>query len=443
MNTPINDFLNKYNDSGVLRCHMPGHKGHTPDEADWLPYAIDITEISGADSLFEADGIIRQSEENAAKLWGSADTLFSAGGSTLCIQAMLTAMKLEGRRGVAVRNVHRSFLNAAALLDLEVDWLIPDYSGGILSGRIDPEKAADMLDEKSFLYVTSPDYTGAMADIPELSRVCKEKGAMLLVDCAHGAHLPFFETNMHPIALGADICCDSAHKMLPALTGGAMLHCSKPGYRDILRQCMSMFGSTSPSYLIMDSLDLCCRYVSQRIREDIRRSLHLIREFREHFSGQLLFTDGDPFHITIKAAQSGFDGRVLAEEMRKNGAECEYADRELVILLMSPVNTTGEYIQLSHVLARSLQNVPKILPSAIEFTLPVPEQVMSIRQAAFSPSEEIPVTSAKGRICASVKVPCPPAVPIAVSGERITSQHIALFQNYGIDTVLVVKEGGI
>ena len=442
MNTPINDFLDKYNKSGTLRCHMPGHKGIAPERTMEDAYAMDITEISGADSLFEAEGIIRRSEENAAMLWGSADTLFSAGGSTLCIQAMLAAMKLEGRRAVAVRNVHRAFLNAAVLLDLDTQWLIPEYSGGILSGRIDPAKAEQMLDKHSFLYVTSPDYTGAMADIPELSRICRKKGAKLLVDCAHGAHLPFFETNMHPVALGADICCDSAHKMLPALTGAAMLHSAKPGYRDILRQCMSMFGSTSPSYLIMNSLDLCCRYVSDRIRGDIQRSLPLIDSFRSAFAGKLLFTDGDPFHITIRAAESGSDGRELADMLRKNGAECEYADRELVILLMSPVNTPDDYRRLERALSGAMKNTRKTAAAARNFYLPEPEQVMTMRQAAFSPCEEIPVTMSEGRVCASVKVPCPPAIPIVVSGERITPAHIEIFRNYGIDTVLVTKEEG-
>ena len=128
MDTPLYDFLVNYAGSGTVRAHMPGHKGRSLLPELSALYSFDITEINGADSLFEADGIIRRSEENMSALYGTADTFYSAGGSTLCIQAMLAAMKLEGRTVIAVRNVHRAFLNAAALLDLEVKWLMPRWS---------------------------------------------------------------------------------------------------------------------------------------------------------------------------------------------------------------------------------------------------------------------------------------------------------------------------
>ena len=160
MNTPIIDFLNSYEQSGTLRCHMPGHKGVSFGN---FSFSGDITEICGADSLFEAEGIIAQSEKNMSALYGSAATAYSAGGSTLCIQAMLAIAKNEGRRVLAVRNAHRAFLNAAALLGLEVDWIMPEYRGGILSGEVSPAAAEAALSgcgEHACLYVTSPDYTG-------------------------------------------------------------------------------------------------------------------------------------------------------------------------------------------------------------------------------------------------------------------------------------------
>lgn len=274
MDTPIYDFLRKYAASGVLRAHMPAHKGREIFP-DGLSSALDITEICGADSLFEASGIIRESERGMAELYGSADTFYSAAGSTLCIQAMLAAMKQEGRKVIAVRNVHRAFLNAAALLDLDVEWVMPDYTDGILSGTIGPADIERALAEtpNACVYLTSPDYTGRMADIRGIAEICRSHGAPLLVDNAHGAHLHFLPESRHPIALGADICCDSAHKMLPALTGAAMLHTSSERYAGVLRQCMSLFASTSPSYLIMASLDLCRRYISEQIRADIAVNL--------------------------------------------------------------------------------------------------------------------------------------------------------------------------
>ena len=443
METPVYDFLRRYAEGDTLRAHMPGHKGASPVNGLAELYGLDITEIAGADSLFEAEGIIAQSERNTAALYGSAAAAFSAGGSTLCIQAMLALMKQEGRRVIAVRNVHRAFLNAAALLDMEVTWLLPEYSGGILSGELslaETEKALAADSRPSCLYVTSPDYTGRIADIRGLAELCHRYGARLLVDNAHGAHLAFFEKNIHPMALGADLCCDSAHKMLPALTGAAVLHTSREEYAAGLKQAMSLFGSTSPSYLILASLDLCNRYIAEQIRGDIAAALPQLQELRSSLADRLLFAEGDPFHITVRAADSGFCGTELAELLRRGGVECEYADDELVILLMSPFSCACDYGRLRTALESAVTGASRRSRPCRSIRVKLPRMACAIREAAFAPSEEIPVEEAEGRICASVKVPCPPAVPIAVSGELIDRDCIEVFREYGIKTVLVVKE---
>lgn len=443
MNTPICDFLMQYAESEMLRCHMPGHKGGLAGNS--FPsdlFRLDITEISGADSLFESGGIIAESEHNMSELYGTAATAYSAGGSTLCIQAMLAMMKNENRRIFAVRNVHRAFLNGAALLDLDVEWLMPRYSGGILSGDLDIAEVERVLSEcsaPSCLYVTSPDYTGKTADIKRLSAICKKYGAKLLVDNAHGAHLAFIEKNRHPIALGADLCCDSAHKMLPALTGAAMLHTSSEKYAGCLKQTMSLFASTSPSYLIMASLDYCNKYIAEQIRGDIAENERYIRQFKERFADRLIFSDGEPFHITIRAAEGGYNGNEFAENLRRNRIECEYSDSGLLILLMSPINRAADYLRLETEMEKVIPVLHRSKIIYDDFSLPAPVKAMSIREAVFSPSEEIPVEYAKGKICASVKVPCPPAVPVAVSGELITDMHINIFKKYGITKVNVVK----
>ncbi len=441
MNTPIYDFLRNYSEKNALRCHMPGHHGRYTAEELLELYRLDITEISGADSLFEAEGIILESEENTAALYNSGATLFSAGGSTACIQAMLGAMRLENRRIIAIRNVHRAFLNSCVLLGLDVTWIMPDYTDGILSGVIDMTAVETALAENpdSCLYVTSPDYTGRIADISALAELCHRYGAKLLVDNAHGAHLHFLPNSMHPIFLGADMCCDSAHKMLPALTGGAFLHVRDKRYKPILKQTMGMFASTSPSYLIMMSLDLCNKYIAKQIYEDIEDNLRYIRDFREHFSGRLIFAESEPFHITIKAAESGFDGVEFAENMRIFGAECEYTHKDTVILLMAPMNTMSDYKRLGEIVEKALEMTKKrdIKPLNVPPVLPV--KAMSIREAALSESEEIPIENAVGRICASVKVPCPPAVPITASGEIIDENCVKIFKSYGISSVIVVK----
>lgn len=429
MNTPLIDFLREYAQSNTVRAHMPGHKGTLSK--------YDITEISGADSLFEADGVIFTGERYTSQLYGSYASFWSAGGSTLCIQAMLLAMKQDGRNITAIRNVHRSFVNTCSMLNLDVDWILPEYDNGILSGIINPQTVEEHLrrNGRTCLYVTSPDYTGRMADIKTLAEICHKYDAPLLVDNAHGAHLAFMSDNIHPIALGADMCCDSMHKMLVGLTGSAVLHTSSEYYAPKLKQCMSMFGSTSPSYLILASLDYCNRYINEEIQHDITENLRYITEFREKFS--LDFTDGDPFHITIKFHD--YNGNEIAHIMRENGTECEYSDENILVLLMSPKCVHADYVRIATSLRNAMNTAENRIISDMPFLTELPERAMSMGEAVFLPSEEISVEQADGRVCASVKVPCPPAIPIAVCGEIINRECIDIFKRYNIKKVMVVK----
>ncbi len=225
MKTPVCDFVAAYEQSGMARLHMPGHKGKGPLGCE----GRDITEIAGADSLYEACGVIAESEHNAAALFGAKATFYSAGGSSQCVGAMLclALQKSKNRVVLAARNVHKSFLHAAGLLDADVRWLWPrPYS--LLACPVTPEMLENALaalpEAPAAVYLTSPDYLGNVQPVAQLARVCHAHGAPLLVDNAHGAYLHFLPAPAHPLDEGADLCCDSAHKTLPVLTGGAYLH---------------------------------------------------------------------------------------------------------------------------------------------------------------------------------------------------------------------------
>ncbi|MBR4030497.1 MAG: aminotransferase class V-fold PLP-dependent enzyme, partial [Clostridia bacterium] len=275
MKTPIFDFVKKYSDENCIRLHMPGHKGISK----LGPEALDITEVSGADVLYQSNGIIKESQDNASKIFGTAKTLYSTEGSSLCIRAMLFLIKQyaisKNKKPsiLAGRNAHKTFVTASALVDIDVSWLYSSQDD-FLSCDIDLANLQRMLKkiEPTALYITSPDYLGNISDIQSISKLCKKYDVLLLVDNAHGSYLKFLESSLHPIDLGADMCCDSAHKTLPVLTGGAYFHISKNApllLKDNAENAMSIFASTSPSYLILQSLDLFNKSVVDGFKNEI------------------------------------------------------------------------------------------------------------------------------------------------------------------------------
>ena len=293
MQTPVYDFLKQYARQNPVRMHMPGHKGQAPVPELQPAFAMDLTEITGADSLFEASGILAESQQHASVLYHTAGTFYSCGGSTLCIQTMLTLMKQEQRTIIAARTVHRSFLNACLLLDLAVTWVYPNSCADLVTGTYsiaDFAAALQQAQQPACIYVTSPDYLGRQQDLAALAALCRTYDARLLVDNAHGAHLAFLPDNQHPIALGADLCCDSAHKMLPCLTGTAYLHTSRPEYAARIPDAMSLFGSTSPSYLLLLSLDLCNDYLEQHAKPDCLRTMQRAQALRQACAEKLAFS---------------------------------------------------------------------------------------------------------------------------------------------------------
>ena len=316
MNTPIVDFVKRYADSNALRMHMPGHKG-----VEFLGCEkYDITEISGADVLYSADGIIAESQKNAEKLFNTKATFYSTEGSSLCIRAMLYLIKAYAVQNekkplvAAGRNAHKTFVTAAALLDVNVDWLMDDSTNSLISGVINPnfvDKYLHTAQEKPIaLYVTSPDYLGNIADIKSLSEVCHKHDVLLIVDNAHGAYLKFLPKDIHPISLGADICCDSAHKTLPVLTGGAYLHIAKtaPDFLvDNAKKALDVFASTSPSYLILQSLDMANKYLSENYCADLSFFEKEVKELKCFLAQKGYTLCGDePLKITLATKGYGY-----------------------------------------------------------------------------------------------------------------------------------------
>lgn len=445
MNTPICDFVVKYCKGNALRMHMPGHKG-----ADFLGFEhLDITEFEGADDLYHPTGIIAESEKNASELFGFP-TYYSTEGSSQCIRAMMHLVMLyakkQGRKPLiaAGRNAHKAFISAAALLDFDIMWLYPDENESYLSCNITPDKFEKFLEateEKPVaLYLTSPDYLGKTADVEGLSKVCHKYGMLLIVDNAHGAYLKFLENSQHPIDLGADLCCDSAHKTLPVVTGGAYLHISdkiSDFSLENIKNALALFGSTSPSYLILQSLDACNTYL-ESYKDKLRGFLPLVSKLKARLEEQgFVFYGDEPMKLTFFAKDYGYSGTELADILSKNNIFCEFSDPDYVVLMPTPETGKSGLEKVEHILS----SIPRKKP--INTTPPKfaePEKVMTVREAALSPSEMLPITQCQGRVLSTVTVGCPPAVPILVCGERITKETIKCFEYYGITHCSVVIE---
>ena len=501
MKTPIYDFVKAYATSAPLRLHMPGHKGRGPLGCEEL----DLTEIPGADSLYEASGIIAESEANASRLFG-CPTFYSTEGSSHCIRAMLLlAMQYVCRdkpclsadsdkatgsrqqaagedpaggakrfRVLAARNVHKSFLSAAALLDLDVAWLPAKADSSYLSADPTPEALDAALAETGAqaVYLTCPDYLGFLPDLRPLARVCHARGALLLVDNAHGAYLRFLTPSRHPMDLGADLCCDSAHKTLPVLTGGAYLHVKAAGkIRDeAVRDALALFGSSSPSYLTLQSLDLANPYL-EALPAKLAAFLPKVEALKARLTAAGWRLVGDePLKLTLALSPAGTaktspacrgggpaarpvegclpstaasSGLALAAALEQQGIFCEFADPDYIVFMLSPAHTEEELARLEQALAGTALCRPAFGTNAFAggksgaSASNLPASLCSIREAMLSPAVTVPASESLGRILARPCVSCPPAVPILMPGERITETELAAFERYGITTVSV------
>ncbi len=449
MKAPICDFVKKYSTDNITRLHMPGHKG----ESQLGFEAYDITEIKGADSLYHANGIIKESEENATSLFESGITLYSTEGSSHCIRAMLHTAKAYAMQNgadkekmyvLSTKNAHSSFISSAILSDFEIMWLDADDKS-YLSGKTEPGKIENVLSCVDILpfavYITSPDYLGNICDINSISNVCKKYNVPLIVDNAHGAYLKFLDKSEHPIDLGATMCCDSAHKTLPVLTGGAYLHISKNApsfFKDNAKSTLSLYGSSSPSYLTLCSLDNANIYINDGFRKKLSAFSNEVDALKMELSqnGYTLIGE-EKLKLTIDAKKYGYLGSEIYSTLYKKGIVCEFYDPDFVVMMLTPENGKKALDVVKNALL-SIDKKEPILDTPPAFS---PCKVaLSPKEAHFSKQEKIAIENASGRILASLNVTCPPCVSVICCGERFNKEAIELCKYYGITECYVVKE---
>lgn len=444
-NTPLYTALREHLAKKQASFHTPGHKGR------FLPkdlYDLDLTELPDTDSLFESDGCIRAAEEAARELFHSRATYFSAGGCTLCIQAMFRLAAPQGGKVISSRVIHRSAVNTMALLGIEPVWVRPRPDAGpCLAGRFHPEDVEKALagnpDAKA-VYVTSPDYYGVLADIQGLSAVCHAHGVPLLVDNAHGTHLALL--GKHPLALGADLTACSAHKTLPVLTGGAFLNIGdteisrKLNFAERAKEAMALFGSTSPAYPVMVSLDLARAWAMEQGKEAWEKlavRMGKIKEIAREKGLLLPLGETDPTRLAIGTLPAGMTGEEAGDFFREKGVEPEHEDGGYLVCIATPFNTEEELDRL--------EMAVKALPDActeVEGTpaLPsLPPVRRMPREAVLAFQEAVPLEKAVGRVAGEAACPCPPGVPIVMPGEEITAECAAFLAKYQLKEIFCVR----
>lgn len=516
-NAPLLQAMLGYAAQGRISFHMPGHQ-----DGSGLPTAIrsrlaelDATELTATDDLNDPTGPAAAAMRAAAEAFGAAETLFVTGGSTGAIQAMVTAFCPRGSCIILPRAVHRSVLNIALLLDLRIAFLPagtdrPESAGRDTSAGTDrpgsagrdtsafapvaPPTAADLKlvlerhPDAAAVLVTSPDYFGTCPDLAALSATAAAAGCPLLVDEAHGAHLVFAPDRLPPSALaaGASACVQSAHKTLPALTQGAYLHRGKGAFLagghpwpddGHLRQCLSLYQTSSPSLLIGATLDYARALLAADGTAAISRTLSVCGRFRSALgpayrcSGQE--PDGrDPLRLVIDVLATGLTGFEIARQLSAQGIDIEMADiRRLVLIpgLFQPeAELAGLAATLNRIAAAAPAGISPDTATIVSHFEPAPgrpdagepeirrridenrsldaafyQMLQTPPKADTQPSGTARLVSplldglavrrkamddAADDIAADAIIPYPPGIPIVWPGERLDSERLALLR---------------
>lgn len=489
-------MLERYATQGVKAMHMPGHKrnGGAARYLEALGARLDITEIDGFDNLHEPSGILKDAMARAAALWGSKNAFFLVNGSTCGILAGVRAATEPGDRVIVARNSHQSVFHALELMELDAAYLLPSFDSSLgVFGSLSPEAVEKALDEDpdaKLVVVTSPTYEGAVSDIAAILRITKAQGVPLLVDEAHGAHLGF--SARFPggaVAAGADIVVQSLHKTLPSLTQTAIAHVG--GLIDPARfqAQLDIFETSSPSYLLMASIDGCVRLIGAEkdrlfaawadqldaFDRAVKGLKHLT--FPGHGAPQSPSMHAfDRSKILISTRRTSLTGPTLMEHLRsKYQIELEMASCDHALAMTGLTEPDGALEALAAALreidkscapaASSQASIPAITLPEIDHgcaptsakleplkapALPetdigctpapskpepleapaLPERVMTIAQALRMAREAVPFAEAVGRVAAQYAWAYPPGVPLIAPGERVDGRFVAEAKRY-------------
>ncbi|MDR1627577.1 MAG: PLP-dependent transferase [Oscillospiraceae bacterium] len=437
--------IKNYNHLGRSSFHTPAHKNNSLLNQN-LSLSEDITELPDTDDLYTPTSCIDISEKKATKFYETKKTIFSAGGNTLCIQTMLKLVcNAKVNHIMFSRNIHRSVINTMALLNIIPHWILPQkYLNSNYPYYINPEEILSIFKKNENIkavFITSPDYYGNILNIKEISEVCKQFSVPLLVDNAHGSHLICIDKNSHPINQGASLVADSIHKTLPSLTGSALLHITDDKLIPYAKYSMSMFGSTSPSFLILSSIDLCIDWIAKNGHNEFKKLLEKVNLIKKTANKKgILYKSkcSDPARITLDTSNIGYTGDEFRKHLHKFKVEPEYCGKKYSVFIPSPLNADIDFERLQNAVL-NLTPKEKVLEDK-EYHFKIPTTAShTVRNAVLSEFVTVSVNNSIGKCASRAVAPCPPGIPLLIPGEIIQEEERSLLINYGISEVDVLK----
>lgn len=422
---PMLDMLHRA--SGRVRLHMPGHKGRLPTE--WINSALDTTEIAPTDDLFSPYSGIARAQALYAASCGAAHTIFLTGGSTSGMLAMLLYAAAPDGEVILPRNAHHSAISACVWGGLRPVFVQPRLTRDGAPYFLPEDVLAAMRSHPAAraVLLTRPDYFGICADVGPIAQACREMGMLLCVDEAHGAHLPWRKAPQSAGALGADLWVQSAHKTLPALTGGAVLHAEQSVDAERLLRTLRMVHSSSPSFLIMETLDSARAMMDEQGRAELEG----LKARIDAFWGLVIpagYQDAqeawraagiacDPLRVVVDCAAQGRTGWNVQEALATQGIDAEMADDRRVVFIPSILDEPDWLTRAAQALC-ALPRGEVVFADAPALQA-LPKRALSVREAALSPQEVVSPHQAVGRIAAVSAGLYPPGVPLVTPGEVV------------------------
>ena len=463
---PIISFLTEHADKHTVSFHMPGHKGSAIYRkfgyTEFLEKMMDcdITEIIGADNLFQTEGILKAAQEEYAKLYGVKRAYMLVNGTSGGVIAAIMASVPKGGKLVMARNSHKAIYNALLLADIQPVYAYPEMIEEYgISGEITAEEITRCLDENpdaSAVILPSPNYYGICSDIRKIAEIVHSRGKILIVDQAHGAHLKFFSdcgfSDMPQSAeeQGADIAVNSIHKTLASFTQSAALTFNSDLLDHYtLEDKLQMIQSTSPSYILMGSLDINADIIKNH-KEEVFTAWHDALAYfyaeAENISGLAVIRDAklDFTKINLDMSAYGLSGAELEHLLMEKGIYAELTTGN-ILMCMTGIGNTKEHMDR---LLAALKEIAASHP-LVEGKKQTPPAVLEARFelcAVPAKKERIPLEMGAGRICASSIIPYPPGIPFICPGERITEEvitYIAALREAGEKVIGVNAEGEI